>query len=359
MDLQPTELQVLLRTAAEDFLSREAPSSRIRDIEASGEPDPDLWRGMVDLGWTSLPIEEIHGGQGASLLDLAVVIEQLCRAAVLSPYQQTMLAALVIQREGDQGLREALLPRIASEGTAVSIALLEGKGDLRGPIAASYDGATVSGEKRFVEYAAFTDYHLVAATRDGVPGLAVVPARQDGVDIGQSLPSIGKTPQSMVHYTRASVDGWIEGEAAADALRNLGAAIAALETYAYAQHALDRTVDYVQLRVQFGRPIGSFQAVQIRCADMAMQVQASRFLTMELLWGLQHGSGNADQVAVAKAATARTQSYVAQEAHMLHGGIGYITEYDLYFTTIRGKEAALRFGGAREAADHVAAVLLD
>ena len=100
MDLQPTDLQELLRSNAEDVLAREAPPDRVRQMEASGEPDAELWSTLVDLGWTGLAIDEEHGGQGGSLLDLAVIIEQLCRYAVLTPFVPTALAALVVQRHG-------------------------------------------------------------------------------------------------------------------------------------------------------------------------------------------------------------------------------------------------------------------
>ena len=199
----------------------------------------------------------------------------------------------------------------------------------------------------------------MAAGRNGAAGLAVVPAGGEGVGITQDLASIGKTPQAIVAYDGAQADGWIEGEAAVEDLRRLGSALASLESYAHAQRALDMTVDYVQTRVQFARPIGSFQAVQMRLADLATRVQASNFLVHELLWHIDEGSEDPAQIAVVKAVTAQTVAQVTQDCHLLHGGIGFITEYDLYFHTIRGKEASLRFGGAGEALRTVANALLD
>ena len=357
MDLQPTDLQELLRTNAEDVLASEAPADRVREIEQAGEPDAALWSTLVDLGWTGLAIDEEHGGQGGSLLDLAVIVEQLCRHAVLTPFVPTALAAIVVQRHGDEALRAELLPRIA-EGATVAIALAEGHGELR-DLAASYEDGAVSGEKRFVEYARSSDLHLVAASRNGSAGLAVVPAGAEGVSIEQDLMSIGKTPQAIVAYDGARADAWIEGEAALEDLRRLGSALASLESYAHAQRALDMTVDYVQTRVQFARPIGAFQAVQMRLADLATRVQASNFLVHELLWHFGEGSEDPEQIAVVKAVTAQTVAQVTQDCHLLHGGIGFITEYDLYFHTIRGKEASLRFGGAGEALRTVADALLD
>ena len=357
MDLQPSDLQELLRSNAEDVLGREAPSDRVREMERAGEPDAALWSTLVELGWTGLSVPEEHGGQGGSLLDLAVIVEQLCRFAVLTPFVPTTLAALVVQRHGDEALQAELLPRIA-EGATVSIALAEGRGKMR-DLAATFEDGAVSGEKHFVEYARSSDLHLVAASRDGAPGLAVVAAGADGVRIERDLASIGKTPQAVVVYEGAQADAWIEGEAAVEDLRRLGSTLASLESYAHAQRALDMTVDYVQTRVQFGRPIGSFQAVQMRLADLATRVQASNFLVHELLWHFGEGSEDPSQVAVVKAVTAETVAQVTQDCHLLHGGIGFITEYPLYFHTIRGKEASLRFGGAGEALRTVASALLD
>ena len=234
----------------------------------------------------------------------------------------------------------------------------EGHGELR-DLAASYEDGAVSGEKRFVEYARSSDLHLVAASRNGTAGLAIVQAGADGVRVEQDLVSIGKTPQAIVAYEGAAADAWIAGEAAVEDLRRLGSALASLESYAHAQRALDMTVDYVQTRVQFGRPIGSFQAVQMRLADLATRVQASNFLVHELLWHFDEGSDDPEQIAVVKAVTAQTVAQVTQDCHLLHGGIGFITEYDLYFHTIRGKEASLRFGGTGEALRTVANALLD
>ena len=209
MDLQPTDLQELLRSNAEDVLAREAPADRVREMEQAGEPDAALWSTLVELGWTGLAVPEEHGGQGGSLLDLAVIVEQLCRSGVLTPFVPTTLAALVVQRHGDEALQADLLPRIA-EGATISIALAEGRGKMHDLAATVEDGA-VSGEKHFVEYARSSDLHLVAASRNGASGLAVVAAGDDGVRIERDLASIGKTPQAVVVYEGAQADAWIEG----------------------------------------------------------------------------------------------------------------------------------------------------
>lgn len=357
MDLRLSELQELIRDSADDFLTREAPPARMREIEWAGRPDEALWRRMAGLGWTGLPIAEAHGGQGARLVDLGVLIEQLCRHALLSPYQQTMIAASAVQRHGGEALRAALLPRIAA-GETCAPALQEGNGGLFGPIGAETDGATLRGAKRFVEFAESSDAHLVAALRGGTPGLALVPRAQPGVS-ARALPGIGLTPQADVRYEDARVEGWIGGAEAVDWMRVLGSAIASLECYAHARRALDMTVGYVQVRVAFGRPIGAFEAVQGRCADAATLVTAARYLAYEQLDRLDRGEADPAHAARVKAAVSRAVVDATNWGHVLHGGVGFMAEYDLQFHTRRGKEASLRWGDPRESLGAAAAALLD
>lgn len=355
MDFRLNEFQELLKGSAEDFLSREAPPSRIREIEAAGEPNQQLWNSMVDLGWTGLPIEEQYGGQGGTLMDTVVLIKEMCRHALLSPYENAMISALTIQRFGDEALKQALLPRIA-QGAVATPANAE-TGNVNAPVQARVSGGKLDGKKLFVEYARSADTHLVTAVQDGTPGIALVPRDQAGVTF-EDLKSIGGTPQAAVTYSGATADAFIAGQEAVDYLRRLGAAVAAFECYANAQQSLDMIVDYAQMRVQFGRPIGAFDAVQQRVADMAIQVEASRFLTQELLWTIQHDVVDPGQVATVKAVTSKAVTDVTMWSHILHGGIGYMKEYDLQFYTRRGKEAALRWGDVRESMNAVADAVL-
>lgn len=352
MDLRPSELEELLRTNAQEFFEREVTFERIREIEAADAPDQQLWGQMVELGWTSLPIAEQYGGQGGLLTDSAVLIQQLCRAAMLTPFQNTVLSAATIQKFASDDLKQSLLPRIAA-GAVATPAAVEQSGVVGAPVETTVADGTVSGQKFFVEYAQTADLHLVTAVRDGTPGIAIVPRDQGGVS-AQDLKSIGATPQSIATYENASVEGFIPGSEAVDYLRMLGAAIAALECYSHAQKSLDMAVEYTQMRVQFGQPIGAFEAVQQRVADMAIQVEASKYLTHELIWSFDDDSVNPDQVPVVKAVTARAVTDVTMWSHVLHGGLGYMEEYDLQFHTRRGKEAALRWGGMRESMTAIA-----
>ena len=340
MDLRPSELQEILQTSAADFFEREVSFERIREIEAAGRPDEQLQDQLTELGWNSLAISEAYGGQGGTVLDAGVLINQICRAALPSPLASTLVGAVTIERHGDEALKTSLLPQLDS-GLTISAALLEASDSLYGPVTAEYAGGVLTGEKRFVEFGETSAVHLVAAMHGSAPGLAVVRRDQAGVT-ARDTRTIGALPQATVNYDGAAAEAWIEGEDAIETLRRLGSAVAAFESYAYAQKALDLTVDYVQMRVQFGQPIGAFQAVQMRCADMATIVEGSRFLTHELLWQIDKGLETRRQVAIVKAITAKMAPQVLQDCHLLHGGIGYMQEYDLHFFTRRGGNAGRR-----------------
>ena len=326
MDLRPSELQEILQTSAADFFEREVSFERIREIETAGRPDAQLQGQMTELGWNSLAISEAYGGQGGTVLDTGVLINQICRAALPSPLASTLVGAVTIERHGDEALKTSLLPQLDS-GLTISAALLEASDSLYGPVTAEYAGGVVTGEKRFVEFGETSDVQLVAAMNGSAPGLAVVRRDQAGVT-ARDTRTIGALPQATVNYDGGRHRGLeIEGEDAIETLRRLGSAVAAFESYAYAQKALDLTVDYVQMRVQFGQPIGAFQAVQMRCADMATIVEGSRFLTHELLWQIDKGLETRRQVAIVQgdhgedgpAGLAGLPS--AARRHRLHAGV--------------------------------------
>lgn len=356
MDFRLTELQQLLRANAEEFCEREITFDRVRESELAGAASQALWSQIVELGWPALALSEAHGGQGGSILDGSVLLEQLCRSAAVTPFAPTLLGAVSLERLGDEQLRAAVLPEIAN-GATIAVAVLEASDDLFASPTARVESNALSGEKRFVEYGSTAEIHVVVAQRDGTPGLAMIRSSGGGVQ-ATPLANIGGLPLSIITYDNAPVVAWIGGSDAVDDLRALGMAITAFESYAYAQKALDMTVDYVQMRVQFGQPIGAFQAVQNRVADMAIMVEASRFLTQELLWNIDQGTIDRDQAALVKAITAQMGPQVAMDCHLLHGGIGYMQEYNLQFFTRRAKDASLRWGTTREMMGRVADALL-
>lgn len=351
MDLALTETQQLLRDGIRDYLRREISFDHIRDVERSGGHDTKLWEALRDLGYLGLVFPEGEGGSDGTLGDLAILVEQLARRAALVPVMETMIAALIIREFGDAARAKELSARIAAGEAIVVPAILE-RSDSYDDIALAVSGGKLSGEKRYVDYGAQATHHLVAAKDGGATALFLVETAGGGVAT-EPLTSIGRIPQAIVRYSGAAAER-VCGEDGYRKLVRLGRALSAVQCLGSTQEALDMTVEYVSMRVQFGRPIGTFQAVQHHVANMATLVEATRYLVYEAVWALQHGVATDEQLAISKGAVSRMSPEVTMLAQQLHGGIGFIEEYDLHFFTLRAKERSLAWGTAEECLNAVA-----
>ncbi len=350
MDATLSETQRLLRDSLRDYLRREVPFDRIRELERAGGMDEALWGHLRDAGFLGLPFAERHGGEAGELADAAILLEELTRRACIVPFLETVAAALALERHGDEAIADEIVRGVI--GGTVTLAPAPSAADADVPAVA---GGALDGEGRFVDYGAEVTHHLVEAVADGEPGLWLVDARGAGVR-AEPLQTIARTPQAHVRYAAAPARR-AGGAEALQFLRRAGRALCAVQCAAAAQQALDMTVEYTGMRVQFGRPIGSFQAVQHHCADMATQTLAARFLAFRAIWNLDQGRASDREIAKAKALASRAATEVTMQAHILHGGIGYTEEYDLHFFSRRGKERALAWGAAGECLALVAATL--
>ncbi len=364
MDLDLNETQQLLQSTARDFLSKEFPHSRLREIEAS--PDghsPQLWKLMAEMGWMGLPFPSRYGGADGDLIDLAVLLGEMARAAAVTPYLATMLAGLAVLRHGTEEQRRDVLPRICSGDLIATTAIAEPEGrydveTVRMAAKADGGGFALDGVKLFVEFGSVAELILTAARTEAGVALLLVPGGSGGVT-HEPLPVIGPERQHATTFAGARVGA----EAAlggpgdrTEALRDvlaLGAALLAVSLAATGQRALDMTIDYVGMRVQFGRPIATFQSVQHHIANMATDAQAARLAAFEAVCGLDRAAGNPADVAYAKILASAAAREITIMAHQLHGGFGFMKEYDLQFYTRIAAGGALRFGTAD---DHLAAV---
>jgi alkylation response protein AidB-like acyl-CoA dehydrogenase len=339
VDLALDSTQTLLRDAVRGYLEAELPFERIRALERAGRSDDVLWKALCAQGWLGVSLPEAWGGGGGTLVEAGLVLEELARRAAIVPAAEVIASLLVLARRGeDAGAQE--LARDTSAGSALPVpALLDGD---RPPLLA---GGCLTGEKRFVDYAEQATCHLVSA-RDGAEPALFLVARNARVSC-RPLRALGRTPQAHARYAGApavrvgGADAWRE-------LHLLLRIFAAVQCLGSAQQALDATVRYASLRVQFGRPIGSFQAVKHHAANMAMRVEAARFLVYEALAALSRGTATARQIALAKASASRCAPEVTLLAHQIHGGNGVIEENDLYFFSLRGKDRALAWGSFDE-----------
>jgi alkylation response protein AidB-like acyl-CoA dehydrogenase len=369
MDLGLTEDQEMLRSMAREFIEQETPRTFVRDMEEDDRGfTADMWQKIAQVGWLGLIVPEEHGGTGQSLVDLGILMEEVGHGVMPGPFFNTALVTVGILDAGTDAQKAEYLPRIAAGDLIATAAILEpySRLDANGinlAAAASGDSYTLNGTKMFVENAHAADYLLVAARtggsgEDGIT-LLLVDAQSNGVSVDK-LKTIATDNQCEVTFNNVSVPAAnVLGEAGNgwSVLRLLlqkGAALRCTQMVGALQEVLDMTVEYVKNRVQFGRPIGSFQAIQHYCANMATDVDGSRFITYQAIWRLGEGLPSDLEVSSAKAWVSDSAQRVAATAHQCHGAIGFTQEHDLQLFTRRLKAWEVSFGDGDYHREHVA-----
>lgn len=376
MDLTFSEEQHLIRETARDFLDRECPASLVRAMEAEDRGHPEaLWAGMAGLGWLGAAFPEHHGGAGYSFLDLCLLIEEQGRHRAPGPFLPTVvLCGLAIARFGSEAQQADYLGAIAAGERILTYAETEPGGSW-GPTridlaaTAEGDGYRLDGTKTLVPYAHVADELLVAArTRDaGEVGvtLFLVEAGAPGIE-REPLETLGGDRQHEVRFhgvrvpagrVLGPVDG---GWPVVQAVNAWGAAATCAEMVGGAQRVLEMSVDYAGQRTQFGRPIGSFQAVQHACADMLSDVETARLIAYEAIWRLSEDVGAAEAaeaVSMAKAWVSDAYQRVCALGHQIHGAVGYTAEHDLQLYFRHARAAELAFGDADHHRERLARLL--
>lgn len=361
MDFSLNDEQQLFRDSARKFLQERCHSKTLRELESSDTGfSAALWKEMAAQGWAGIVVAEAHGGSGLGFLELGVLLEEIGRAAFDSPFFANLMATLAIQGGGSGAQKQRFLPGIVSGNAIISPAIEE--------LGVSYeprfvttravrtpDGFILSGSKMFVPYADIADHLLVLARTAGEVGdddgcsLLLVDRRTPGIGMSR-LETIAPDRQFQVDFDEVSVPAdAVLGEAGAalpvlrDVYRQCTALICA-EMLGGAEHQLATTADYVKQRVQFDRPLGSFQAVQHHLADMFTLVQGSRWTAYQAIDKLDRNETAAWEIAVAKAFSSDACQRVAALAQQLHGGVGVDMANDLQFYFRRAKAMELKFG---------------
>lgn len=368
MELTLTEEQQELAESARRFLRRSCDSGMVRLGESTDSGmDRALWDVVAEMGWPGLCLPEEQGGSAAGLLELALVAEQMGWAAYTSPLlHQTALVALPLLWAGTAEQRARWLPELASGDAVGAPALLApGARDERTspPLTARRKDAgwQLSGERVLVPFAGACDLCTVVADLDG-PTLLVIAAERAGDPVRQS--ALGGEPMYTVSFDGVTVDADdIVGDAGgAPALLGRALDCAAVLWCSYgaglAERALELSVTHASDRNQFGRPIGSFQAIAHRCADMRADIDAMRWLARQAAWTLDTDPATAGlPVSAAKAYTDDALRRVFVHAHQVHGAIGFSLEHDLQLFTRRAKAIELSLGGAGSHRRRVAAAM--
>ena len=362
MDLGLTEIQQMLKNSAREFLSQECPLTLVREMEEDERGyTEELWRQIAGLGWTGIAFPEQYGGTGGSFLDLAVLLEEIGRSLTPGPFFSTVvLGGFTVLDAGTDAQKQRILPGICNGQLLMTLALTEASATyepwgIETTATREGDGYRINGQKLFVPDAHAASIILVAArttqSEDPAQGITLffVNADTPGLTVNQ-LSTISSDRQCEVTLDNVSVTAQaVLGEVDGGwpiIQRALHRAIAGkcVEMLGGADAVVDMTVEYAKQRTQFGRPVGTFQAVQHHCANMATDVEGCRQIAYQAAWKLSEGESADKEVAVAKAWVSGAYQRVCNLAHQCHGAIGFTKEHDLQLYTRRAKVHELSYG---------------
>jgi alkylation response protein AidB-like acyl-CoA dehydrogenase len=373
MDLSLTEEQEMLRNFARDFLEKECPESHVRDMELDDQGySPDLWRKMAEQGWQGLIVPDAYGGVGMGYLDLMVLIEEFGRALVPGPFIPTTVATLALMEAASEEQKQRYLPRIASGEQIWTLAFTEpsARFDAEGvqlTAAKDGDGYVLNGTKLFIRDSHVADNMVVVARtggsgEDGV-SLFAVDAKAPGV-MHTLLRTIADDRQTEVRFENVRVPAanlvGDEGKAwpAFRRVVNKATVLECAYLVGLTQQDFDITIDYAKERLQFERPIGSFQAIQHKASDMVTDLDGSRLITYRAAWAVAEGDPDEDeQVHIAKAWTSEASRRVVAHAQQAHGGIGFTKDYKIQLFFRRQKASELAWGDTEYHREELAKLL--
>ncbi len=362
MDFDLTEEQKILKKSAQDFLKKECPKEKARDLLAGDKGyAPEMWRRIADLGWLGLMFPEECGGSECSFLELEIILEEMGYQICPGPFFSTkVLAGLPIMSFGNESQKKEYLSGIARGELIMTLALTESGADYRASSIQTSareegDGYVLSGTKLFVPDAHIADYILCAARTDdgGTPdqGITVflVDAKTPGIKItllktlsGEKQCEVifDEVPVSRDHILGGLNNGW---PIIKDILVWASVGLSA-QMVGGAQAVLEMALDYAKQRVQFDRPIGSFQAVQHHFANMWIDINSARMLTVKAASILEKGLPAAKEAAMAKAKAGEAFRRVTILGHQIFGGIGFTMEHDMHLYHRRSITGDLAFG---------------
>ena len=356
MNFAFSDEQEELRAAVRRFLAEKSTETEVRRLMDTTEGyDPAVWSQMADqLGLQSLTIPEEFGGSGFTYVELLVVLEEMGAALLCAPFFSSVaLAANALLTSGDDESKKAYLPGIALGETIATLAITEdnGRWDFGGielAAAKKGDGWTLNGHKMYVIDGHTANLMVVAArtpagvtlfaVQDDAPGLTRTPLPTMDQTRKQARLEFSDAPAALI-----GTDGG--AEAGLSKTLDLAAVALAAEQVGGAQHVLDASVEYAQTRIQFGRPIGSFQAIKHKCADMLLEVESAKSAAYYAAWAAAEDSDELPVVAsLAKSYCSEAYFHAAAENIQIHGGIGFTWEHPAHLYFKRAKSSELLLG---------------
>ena len=358
--------QTMLKDTAKEFCANNAPIDqlrKLRDSDSADGFDRDTWGKMAELGWAGIPFPEEHGGLAFGYKGLGVVTEETGRTLAASPlYATVWLGGTLVNLGGSSAQKNALLPKIAAGETLLALALEESHRHDPYGIATRAErqgeGYALTGAKKFVLDGHVADQLVVAARTAGEPGgrdgisLFIVPRTAAGVSVTRTkmVDSRNAANVDLDHVT-VGADALLGGEGQGADVLDPALDIARIglcaEMLGAAEECFERTVQYLKDREQFGVPIGSFQALKHRAANMFCELELSKSCVLEALTALDEerdASEVAKLASLAKAKVGETFHTVSREGIQMHGGIGMTDEFDIGFFIKRAAVTEQTFG---------------
>lgn len=372
MNYDLNQEQQMLKDAAHSFILKECPRTFVRDMaEDQRGYTPQIWQKMAELGWMGLLFPERYGGSEGSFLDLAVLLYEMGYGCLPGPFFSTVvLGGLTLLEAGSEAQKKNLLPEVAQGKRILSLALTEKGGTYSlGGISTKAewrDGHYVlSGAKLFVPDAHVSDTLICAArTGDsqGELGLFLVDGKSQGVAV-QGLRTMSGDKQCEVIFDQVRVPkenvlgGPHQGALRLKKILGQAAVAKCAEMSGGAQKVIEFVVAHVKERVQFGRPVGSFQAIQHHCANILTYLESSRLMTYQAAWRIAQGLPYEREASMCKAWVSDSYRRLVALAHQVMGGMGFMEEHDLHLYFRQAKAAELAYGDADFHREKVAQVM--
>ena len=363
MPLVLNEEQNMLKDAAKDFCSNSTPITQLRKLRDDKDEngfDKATWQQMVELGWAGITIPEEFGGLGFGFMGMGVVLEECGRTLTASPlYSTAVLGASALIHGGSDDQKGDLLPQVA--GGELLLALAVEETPHHNPFRAetkaekSGDGYTVTGDKKFVLDGHVADKLIVVARTSGNSGdrdgitLVLVDGSADGVSVTRTIMADSRNAANISFNGAAGQIIGEEGKGAdiLDKVLDTGRILLSAEMLGGIQECFERTIEYLKTREQFGVPIGSFQALKHRAAEMFCEIELSKSVVLEALSALDENSEEVAELAsLAKARLNDTYNLVSSEGVQMHGGIGMTDEYEIGFFMKRSRICEHTFGNS-------------